>query len=120
MEKEYRGITVSQIEKMQRAVGFKKNRVTGIKNRVMHCYRNYYMSTRKPDEEWEALIRLDLAYRTESVHTPGTVWYHLSEEGAAFIAELCGFERLVVEENPTSSNEDSNKVEQEVRYEIGG
>ena len=119
MEKEYRGITVSQIEKMQKAVGFKKNRVTGIKNRVMHCYRNYYMSTLKPDEEWEALIQLDLAYRTESAYMRGTIWYHLSEEGAAFLAELCGFERVVVEEGKDASPNEVEQ-EQEVRYEIGG
>ncbi|WP_313528761.1 hypothetical protein [Anaerotignum sp.] len=85
-------ITVYQIENMQHAIGFDKSRVTGIKHRVMHCYRNYFC-TDKDDKNWLDLVERGLA-RMGIPDKNGIVYFGLTGEGFKFLANLCGLERM--------------------------
>lgn len=80
-------ITVKQIELMQHAIGFPKNRVTGTKHRVMHAYRNYFCDTKCND--WEALVEKGLARRGEP-NKDGILYYSVTLEGLVFLGNLCG------------------------------
>ena len=85
-------ITVFQIEEMQHAIGFDKNRVTGNKRRIMHCYRNYYC-THKDDKNWLNLVDRGLA-NMRFPDKNGIVYFHLTNEGFKFLSNLCGFEKM--------------------------
>ena len=85
-------ITVFQIEEMQHCIGFRDNRVTGTKHRVMHAYRNHFC-THESDKSWNKLVEIGLAYK-ESAGENGITYYHLTGEGMKFLANLCGLEKI--------------------------
>ncbi len=85
-------ITLDMIEEMQHCIGFDKNRVTGTKHRVMHAYRNHFCD-HKDNEKWNKLRDLGLA-SMGSEDKNGITFFHLTEKGFEFLANLCGFKEI--------------------------
>lgn len=90
---EYSDITYKQIEEMQHAIGFNKNKVTGIKHRVMRAYRNHFCD-HIDNQSWEILRLKGLADRGKA-DKDGICYFHVTENGLQFLATLCGFEKIV-------------------------
>lgn len=89
-----KNITVGMIKNMQHCIGFEKNRVTGSKHRVMRAYRNYYVD-HKGNKNWNDLIELGLADRSLREDNIGIATFYLTIKGFEFLAELCGFEKII-------------------------
>jgi len=85
-------LTVSEIDLMKHCIGFDKNKVTGTKHRFMHAYRNRFYC--EIDREWERIRAAGLAERGK-MNKEKRVYYWLSPEGFAFLAKLCGLEKIV-------------------------
>lgn len=85
-------LTVYEIDLMKHCIGFDDNKVTGIKHRVMHSYRNFFYDD--INDEWERIKESGLASRTNA-NAEGHVYYRLTQEGFDFLARLCGFEKIV-------------------------
>ena len=90
----YGDITVNQIELMQHAIGFSKNKVTGTKHRVMHAFRNHFCDTVSND--WESLYLKGLAKRG-APDKDGIVYYWLTLEGFKFLGDLCGMKIIKID-----------------------
>ena len=87
-------ITFGMIRNMQHCIGFDKNKVTGTKHRVMRAYRNYYC-THESHKDWNMLIAFGLAKRSADVSAEGVTYFRLTLEGFKFLADLCGFEKII-------------------------
>jgi len=90
----YGDITVNQIELMQHAIGFSKNKVTGTKHRVMHAFRNHFCDNIV--YEWEILVEKGLAKRGKA-DKDGIVYYSLTLEGFKFLGDLCGMRIIEID-----------------------
>lgn len=88
----YNNITVLQIKNMKHAIGFDKNRVTGTKNRIMHCYRNHFCAE-KENKSWQDLVSQDLA-KIRKPNDNGFVNFYVTDEGFKFLADLLGFKKI--------------------------
>ena len=90
-------ITVSMIKDMKHCIGFEDSRVSGNKNRVMHAYRNHYVDY-KENENWNYLIELGLADRSVDENNTDFVTFYVTKKGFDFLADLCGFAKIRVNE----------------------
>lgn len=88
-----RDITLSMIEEMQHCIGFHKNKVRGIKHRVMYAYRNHYCD-HVDNNKWQALVKMGLASQSICKDGNGITYYRLTLEGFALLARLSGFEAI--------------------------
>ena len=88
-------ITVKMIDNMKHCIGFKENRVTGTKNRVMYAYRNHFY-TYSTDRCWNDLIDLGMARRNAEENERGLTYFRLNEKGLRFLAELCGYTKITL------------------------
>lgn len=87
-------ITLSMIEEMQHCIGFDKNKITGIKHRIMHAYRNHYCDV-TTNKNWRKLVELGLAKQSIRVDENGITYFHLTDKGFEFLARLCKFSKIV-------------------------
>ena len=87
-------ITVEMIEDMKHCIGFKENKVTGTKNRVMYAYRNHYY-THSTNKHWNQLIELGFARKNDSENERGLTYFRLNEKGLRFLADLCGYVKII-------------------------
>lgn len=90
--KNYDNVTCAQIQLMQHAIGFNESQTTGTKHRIMHAYRNYFCDS--ICDEWEALKAVGLAGRGKKSED-GFVYYYVTKDGLQFMADLCGFEKII-------------------------
>lgn len=82
-------VTVDQLEMMQHAIGFSSRKITGIKHRVLHCYRNYYQAGGEDIAKWDKLVELGLA-DTHNIDN----FYWVSGNGVALIKRVVGLKRV--------------------------
>jgi len=91
-------VTLIMIEEMQHCIGFDENRVTGIKNRIMHAYRNHFCDI-NTNKNWIKLIDLGLAKQDLTSDENGITYFRLTKKGFNFLAKLCGFEKIIMQHN---------------------
>ncbi len=87
-------ITLEMIEEMQHCIGFDKNKITGIKHRIMHAYRNHYCDV-NTNKKWLTLVELGLAKQNIMVDENRITYFHLTDEGFKFLARLCRFDKII-------------------------
>jgi hypothetical protein len=87
-------ITYYIIEEMKHCIGFDKNRITGTKHRIMYAYRNHFCD-HKDNKMWNELVELQLAYVGNTNEESGICYYQLTNKGLSFLANLCGFEKII-------------------------
>ena len=86
-------ITLSMIEEMQHCVGFNRNKVKGIKHRVMYAYRNHYCD-HVDNVKWQALVKMGLAGQSICKDGNGIIYYHLTLKGLALLARISGLKDI--------------------------
>ena len=79
------GVTVSQIENMQHAIGIKKDR---IKYHKYVAFRNHFCCNTAKCDDWEDLVQKGFARRGKDVEHYPARYYHVTEEGLSFLGKL--------------------------------
>lgn len=86
-------VTTSEISDMKHTIGFNDSKVTGIKNRKMSAYRNYY-TTSSTSPKFHNLINQGLMEEHDFPNGVGTdpKCYTVTDEGLKFLSEITGIE----------------------------
>lgn len=83
-------ISVSQIDKMKHAIGFRNDRIKGRKYRRYEAYRNCY-ATREGCNDFSELEDLERqGLMTSNVYKNNNWSFHVTQDGIKFLSEITG------------------------------
>lgn len=89
-----KNITVIMIKSMQQCIDFEKTLRTNHNHKILRVTRNYIIGDIESNT-WNYLIELGLADRNLSANNRDFVLFYLTDKGFKFLADLCGFEKII-------------------------